>query len=44
MNSGWFDKVYSDGNCTILQIRDQKREVAPDDKNDTDGDSIDKTP
>jgi len=46
-NSGWFDKVYSDDQCTILHIRDQKKEPAPEDKDDTDksdGDVIDKTP
>jgi hypothetical protein len=26
MDSGWFDKVYEDEDCTVLQIRDQKGE------------------
>ena len=47
MNSGWFDKVYSDDDCTILHIRDQKKEPQPDEKNDNDqndGEVIDKKP
>jgi hypothetical protein len=47
MNSGWFDKVYSDGQCTILHLRDQKKEPTQEDKDDSDtdsGDVIDKKP
>jgi hypothetical protein len=38
LNSGWFDKVYEDDDCTVLHIRDQKGEPPPetDETNDTD--------
>lgn len=29
MDSGWFEKVYEDGDCLILHIRDQKGEPPP---------------
>jgi hypothetical protein len=29
MDSGWFDKVYEDEECTVLRIRDQKGEPPP---------------
>ncbi|HKZ01852.1 MAG TPA: hypothetical protein VJ180_06415 [Pyrinomonadaceae bacterium] len=29
IESGWFEVVYEDGDCTILQIRDQKGEPPP---------------
>jgi hypothetical protein len=30
LDSGWFDEVYSDDDCSILRIRDQKGEPPPD--------------
>ncbi len=30
LDSGWFDEVYTDENCTILHIRDEKGEPPPD--------------
>jgi hypothetical protein len=33
MDSGWFEVVYEDKDCTVLHIRDQKVEP-PADKND----------
>jgi glycerol uptake facilitator-like aquaporin len=30
MDSGWFEEVYTDEDCTILHIRDQKGEPPPD--------------
>jgi hypothetical protein len=30
MDSGWFDEVYADDNCTILHIRDEKGAPPPD--------------
>jgi len=33
-DSGWFEKVYEDDECTVLHIRDQKGAVMPDDSND----------
>lgn len=37
LRSGWFDKVYEDGDCSVLHIRDQKSEPPPDEKkNDKD--------
>ena len=38
MNSGWFEKVYEDGDCTVFHIRDQKVTPPADDKK-TDDDS-----
>lgn len=29
LESGWFDRVYEDDDCTILRIRDQKNEPPP---------------
>jgi hypothetical protein len=33
LRSGWFDKVYEDGDCSVLHIRDQKTEPPPEEKN-----------
>lgn len=33
LRSGWFDKVYEDGDCSVLHIRDQKSEPPPEEKN-----------
>jgi hypothetical protein len=33
MRSGWFDRVYEDGDCSVLHIRDQKNEPPPEEKN-----------
>lgn len=51
IESGWFDKVYEDGDCFILKLRDQKGEpptetieddqMPPDDANDNDNDTGD---
>ncbi|HYY43361.1 MAG TPA: hypothetical protein VE775_11560, partial [Pyrinomonadaceae bacterium] len=30
MDSGWFEEVYSDDDCTILHIRDEKGSPPPD--------------
>jgi hypothetical protein len=30
MDSGWFEVVYEDPECTVLHIRDQKVEPPPD--------------
>jgi len=30
LDSGWFDEVYTDGDCSILKIRDQKGPPPPD--------------
>jgi hypothetical protein len=30
LDSGWFDEVYMDGDCSILRVRDQKGEPPPD--------------
>lgn len=30
LDSGWFDEVYEDGDCSILRIREQKGEPPPD--------------
>jgi hypothetical protein len=30
LDSGWFDEVYSDGDCSILRIREQKGPPPPD--------------
>lgn len=40
LRSGWFDKVYEDGECSILYIRDQKAEPSLDPKSN-DGDNRD---
>lgn len=34
LQSGWFDKVYEDEDCTILHLRDQKGEPPPEAKED----------
>ncbi|MEP6706668.1 MAG: hypothetical protein ABJC05_04075 [Pyrinomonadaceae bacterium] len=34
MDSGWFDRVYEDDDCTVLHIRDQKGEPPPDTQTD----------
>jgi hypothetical protein len=39
LRSGWFDRVYEDGDCSVLHIRDQKSEPPPEEKHDdADGD------
>ncbi|MFN2455743.1 MAG: hypothetical protein ABR577_16150 [Pyrinomonadaceae bacterium] len=40
-DSGWFEKVYEDDECTILHIRDQKGAPLPDDEGDQGDDSDD---
>jgi hypothetical protein len=40
LRSGWFDRVYEDGDCSVLHIRDQKTEPPPEEK-PGDGDSSD---
>ena len=32
LDSGWFDEVYVDGDCSILRVREQKGEPPPDNK------------
>jgi len=40
LRSGWFDKVYEDGDCSVLHIRDQKSAPPTEEKNDQpDGDN-----
>lgn len=39
LQSGWFDKVYEDEDCTILRIRDQKGEPPPEASEDDDQES-----
>jgi hypothetical protein len=34
LRSGWFDKKYEDGDCTVFHIRDQKAEPPPEEKHD----------
>jgi hypothetical protein len=34
LRSGWFDRVYEDGDCSVLHIRDQKSEPPPEEKHD----------
>jgi hypothetical protein len=44
MDSGWFEKVYDDDNCTVLKLRDtkgeppQEEETAPEDEGDNGSD------
>jgi hypothetical protein len=38
LRSGWFDKVYEDGDCSVLHIRDQKSAPPAEGKNDNTGD------
>ena len=33
LRSGWFDRVYEDGECSVLHLRDQKGEPPTEDKN-----------
>src|SRR6266436_2073345 len=40
LRSGWFDRVYEDGDCSVLHIRDQKTAPPPEEK-PSDGDSSD---
>ena len=45
LDSGWFDEVYTDGDCAILRIREQKGQPAPDAGNDgNDGGDGDREP
>lgn len=39
MDSGWFETVYEDDDCTVLHIRDQKGEPPPDQNDDASDDS-----
>jgi hypothetical protein len=41
--SGWFDIVYEDEECTVLQIRDQKGVALPDEDEGDDDSSTDET-
>jgi hypothetical protein len=42
LQSGWFDKVYEDEDCTVLQLREQKGEPPPEASEDEgDGDNTD---
>jgi hypothetical protein len=36
MDSGWFDRVYEDEDCTILRLRDEKGEPPPESQPDPD--------
>jgi hypothetical protein len=38
LQSGWFDKVYEDEDCTVMRVRDQKGEPPPE-ANDDNGDA-----
>lgn len=38
MNSGWFDKVYEDEDCTVLRIRDEKGAPPPEESDEADAD------
>lgn len=42
LRSGWFDRVYEDGDCSVLHIRDQKSEPPPEEKNNDNADDGDK--
>lgn len=42
MDSGWFDEVYTDAECTVFYIRDQKRTTT--DEPDADDSNADDTP
>ncbi len=47
LNSGWFDKVHEDSDCTVFHIRDQKALPPADDKksdNDSAGGDADNSP
>jgi hypothetical protein len=41
--SGWFDIVYEDDECTVLQIRDQKGVPLPEEPDEANGDQSDDT-
>jgi len=41
LNSGWFDRVYEDKDCSVLHIRDEKGEPPPESKNDNSDSSSD---
>jgi hypothetical protein len=41
MDSGWFDKVYEDDDCTVLHIRDAKGEPPKEETDDTSTDETD---
>jgi hypothetical protein len=41
LRSGWFDKVYEDGDCSVFHIRDQKAEPPPEEKHDDPNQSSD---
>jgi CxxC motif-containing protein (DUF1111 family) len=41
MDSGWFDKVYEDDDCTVLHIRDAKGEPPKEETDDTSTDDTD---
>jgi len=43
LDSGWFDEVYTDGDCSILRVRAEKGAPPPDNKlpGDTDDDNTD---
>jgi hypothetical protein len=43
LQSGWFDKVYEDEECTVLRIRDQKGEAPPEAEEDEDAPTEDET-
>jgi hypothetical protein len=43
MDSGWFDEVYTDKDCTVLYIRDQKGTPPPDEPDDSNPDDADET-
>ncbi|MDT5272861.1 MAG: hypothetical protein QOH49_5047 [Acidobacteriota bacterium] len=46
LDSGWFDEVYTDGDCSILRVRDEKGEPPPDNQppGDSDDDTDEDTP
>jgi hypothetical protein len=44
MNSGWFDKVYEDGDCTVLRVREQKGEPPPEESDEPGPDETDDAP
>lgn len=44
LDSGWFDKVYEDDECTVLHVRDQKGEPPPEATDDGSDDEDDSQP
>jgi hypothetical protein len=44
LRSGWFDRVYEDGDCSVLHIRDQKSTPPPEEKHDDDKGDDDTAP